>query len=190
MLPRCPPPATVRHERSSQRNGHGVTKRAIIDVNYIVSRQNYDIFALIIAQLLTSHPLFFSFFLLFPPFFLSFFLSFVLSFNFSCLWKEGVCPMPGDPPRKQLQPLPRNPLRRVGTGMGGSAKPKKGGGSGNFLGRASRSSRFSHSTQLYIMKRGGPYYAPWPPPRSDIPDGPQNAAENDPSNYGHFSSIT
>ena len=45
-------------------------------------------------------------------------------------------------------------------GSAGSAKPKKGGGSGNFLGRASRNSRFSHSTQLYIMKRGGPYYAP------------------------------
>ena len=38
-------------------NGRDVTKRAIIDVNSIVSRQNYDILISIIAKLLTSRPL-------------------------------------------------------------------------------------------------------------------------------------
>ena len=38
-------------------NGRDVTKRAIIDVNSIVSGQNYDILISIIAKLLTSRPL-------------------------------------------------------------------------------------------------------------------------------------
>ena len=37
-------------------NGCDVTKRAIIDVNSIVSGRNYDILALIIAQILTTIP--------------------------------------------------------------------------------------------------------------------------------------
>ena len=37
-------------------NGHDVTKRAIIDVNSIVSGRNYDILTSIIAQLLTPWP--------------------------------------------------------------------------------------------------------------------------------------
>ena len=36
--------------------GCDVTKRAIIDVNYVVSGRNYDIFTSIIAQLVTSRP--------------------------------------------------------------------------------------------------------------------------------------
>ena len=38
------------------RYGLDVTKRAIIDVNSIVSGRNYDIVTLIIAQLPTSRP--------------------------------------------------------------------------------------------------------------------------------------
>ena len=37
-------------------NGCDVTKRAIIDVKYIVSGRNYGILAPIIAQMLTSRP--------------------------------------------------------------------------------------------------------------------------------------
>ena len=37
-------------------NGRDVTRRAIIDVNYIVSERNYEILTSIIAQLLTSRP--------------------------------------------------------------------------------------------------------------------------------------
>ena len=36
------------------RNGRDVTKRAIIDVDSIISGRNYDILTSIIAQLLTS----------------------------------------------------------------------------------------------------------------------------------------
>ena len=53
---RCQTTTFCRKEESSQRLGRDVTKRAIIDVNPIVSGWNCDVFVPIIAQMLTSWP--------------------------------------------------------------------------------------------------------------------------------------